>query len=241
MDSDTAYTSNILTGISLVGLSEDPRNVTVKCDSGFGFAFFNVTNLTVSNITISGCGIHTSRLNVIRQMSNNTLFSEISSVETDMTTGIYIGSCQNVKLQNIVIQNTLGVGLLGINLLGKSILQQIRFRNNSVSGGVYLINQDVSEHDKVHFDLEDHFIEIADCLFLANMDHQSLGTSPVTNNLQAARGSGGGLKVVMTQTSYTIRLLLQTSIFRDNVANYGAGALIGITTVSGGLISSGML
>ena len=241
LDSDTAYTSNILTGISLVGQSEDPRNVIVKCDSGFGFAFFNVTNLTVSNLSISGCGINTSRLNVIRQMSNNTLFSEISSVETDMATGIYIGSCQNVKLQNIIIQNTFGVGLLGINLLGKSILQQIRFRNNSVSGGAYLIYQDVSEHDKVHSDLEEHFIEIADCLFLANMDHQSFGTSPVTKNLQAARGSGGGLKIVMTQTSYTIRLLLQTCIFRDNVANYGAGALIGITTVSGGLISSGMV
>ncbi len=198
-----------VSGISIIGNSENAAEVIVYCDQkSDGLTFTMTNNITIANLTISGCGqIENSRFGVI-------------------TTALYINDCNDVTISNIVIANTNGVGLLGINLRGNCVFERVVFENNigggnSTSGGAFLVFQDDHRTENVR----NSTVEFSYCTFKSNAV-----ASSVENDEDVVMNGGGGLKVVISQVSYQVTLRLSSSCFYANSAQYGAGLLIAIKT-----------
>ncbi len=123
-----------VSGISIIGNSENAAEVIVSCNQmSDGLTFTMTNNITITNLTISGCG--------------NSSFGVIS-------TALYIDDCNDVTISNIVIAN--GVGLFGINLRGNCVFERVVFENNMgggsftrSSGGAFLVFQDDDRTENV--------------------------------------------------------------------------------------------
>ena len=197
-----------VSGISLIGNSENASEVIVSCDKMSGLMFTMTSNITIANLTISGCS----------QIVENTHFGNI-------TTALYIDDCDDVTISNVVIANTKGVGLFAINLHGNCVFEGVVFENNtgvsSTSGGAFLVFQDDDDTSK---GLRNNTVEFSNCTFERNSV-----ASIVDNDVM---NGGSGLKVVLSQVSYQVNLRLSSSHFYANSAKYGAGLLLAITTLT---------
>ncbi len=201
-----------VSGISIVGNSENAAEVIVSCNQmSDGLTFTMTNNITIANLTISGCG---SKI-------ENSSFGVI-------TTALYIDDCNDVTISNIVIANTNGVGLFGINLRGNCVFERVVFENNMgggsftrSSGGAFLVFQDDDRTENVR----NSIVEFSYCTFKSNAVASSDEDDVVMNG-------GGGLKVVISHVSYQVTLRLSSSSFYANSAKYGAGLLIAITALA---------
>ncbi len=210
---EKAITTIAVSGISLIGNTENATEVIVSCnETSGGLTFMMANNITIANLSISGCG----------QIIENTTFGNI-------TTALYIDDCNDVTISNVVIANTNGVGLFGINLYGNCVFERIVFENNtgvgtSTSGGAFLVFQDNDTHEYLRN--RSSTVEISNCTFKWNAVALSV------DNDEDVLNGGGGLKVVLSQVSYKVNLRLNCSFFYANSAKYGAGLLIAITTLA---------
>ena len=207
---EKAITTIAVSGISIMGNTENATEVIVSCNemSG-GLTFMMANNITIANLTISGCG-------------QITTFGNIA-------TALYIDDCKDVTISNVVIANTNGVGLFGINLYGNCVFERIVFENNtggrtSTSGGAFLVFQENDTHEYLRN--RSSTVEISNCTFKWNAVALSV------DNDEDVLNGGGGLKVVLSQVSYKVNLRLNCSCFYANSAKYGAGLLIAITALA---------
>ena len=83
-----------------------------------GFAFINVTNLTILNITIYGCGAPVPS-------------TEIDNIN-NLTASLLIINGHDLKFEGLSIQSSIGYGLLGVNIQGYSHILDSSFINNNV-------------------------------------------------------------------------------------------------------------
>ena len=94
---------------------------TYSVPSLSGFAFVNVTNLTILNITIYGCGAPVP-------------FTKIDNIN-NLTASLLIINGYDIKFEGLSIQSSIGYGLLGVNIQGYfHILDSSFINNNAVSG-----------------------------------------------------------------------------------------------------------
>ena len=124
------------TNITLEG-NNDERGVSILCNNrginGTGLAFINVSNLTIRNITIDGCGFTGGDIKNTIDILNDTvnIFYVIPPV---IRVGMLLGNCENLIMENTIVKNTRGFGLVGINVIGVSQLRNVLFFNNTNPG-----------------------------------------------------------------------------------------------------------
>ena len=94
---------------------------TYNVPSISGLAFINVTNLTILNITIYGCGAPVPS-------------TELNNVN-NLTASLLIINGYDLKFEGLSIQSSIGYGLLGINIQGYSHISDSSFINNNIIPG----------------------------------------------------------------------------------------------------------
>ena len=219
---------NVTTG--LFGL---PQPVTkVVCKSPVGFAFFSATNLSLVNLTISGCGANIS----------DTLFVEAFAILThgvhiigkEQKAALFLVNIRDLHIENCSVQSSLGFGVFGVNTLGNTVISRSVFLANNF----YILSVDRCQFNPT--DNSDYtacnggnmllvFEDVFDC---PSQEVQYLLT--ISNSIFAfgitiyagyisesflTRGTGFG--AILSQSSYGIDIIL------DSVASYGNGAVRG--------------
>ncbi len=85
--------------------------------SSRGFAFINVSNLTIENIIFNDCG-------------GITVFDTGFSFDATLSASLFCNHCVDVTLRNIIITNYWGFAFVGCNLFGDTYFDRLVIRSN---------------------------------------------------------------------------------------------------------------
>ena len=95
----------------------------INCSSASGFAFVNMTNLTISDLTLFNCS----------QSRPSTSIGNVSELYTvPFRVGLYIWRCGDVVIENVHINETNGVGLVLYKTGGRVSINSSVFHHNSI-------------------------------------------------------------------------------------------------------------
>ena len=119
-DTDIDSTLSTYNDVTITG---NGRDVTIiECDNGTGFGFINVSNVSISGLTLSGCG----------QLRNSTTMNSSSSSVMLFRAALYFENVTNVIIDNVVVNNSIGMGVAMYDVTGNVTVTNSIFRNNSV-------------------------------------------------------------------------------------------------------------
>ncbi len=224
-------------------------DVNVTCAQGLGLAFYDLTNLSLKNITVDGCGLSGSNLSTFRHTVERGIDLFVH-IHPNYTIAVLCGNCTNLKVEGIMVTNTIGLGFLGINIMGTSVVTASTFSLNSPLEHVLSIN--ISQSDMVGggalFLYHDYR---NDTTFFDSIAKLSFEKSQFTGNLYPGfasivglyyllsetvhdvgyeLGGGGGLSVILTQWKYSVSAEVEGCTFRQNTARFGGGVHVEIFT-----------
>ena len=235
-----------LWNITLVSGSKQ-SDVTITCSEGVGLAFINITNLTLQQLTIQGCGLSGGSLHNAT-VAVNDIVDMFFQVPTSLHIAVLLGSISDAHLINVTVRDMVGLGLLGINLVGSSSMEGVTFANNTfenctfglsrtvlqnyqyqIGGGVFLAYFDY--HDSLTKESRATELTVHESNFLDNHDCSTTGVfarrmqfSNTLCNEGYTVGAGGGLSVMITQKNFSVNVSVMSCFFRGNLAKYGSGA-----------------
>ena len=210
-----------------------PASEILCTSSRFAMAFVNVSRLTLTNITFSGCGT-----NITSELANEALpvQTRVHFIGPELKAALLLINVRSFRMAQCSVLDSYGYGLLGINVLGTdSLVTSCIFLNNNG----YTVGLDRCSHSPRNL-----FDDVTACsggnaLFVfedfAECPTTSLQYSLTVQNSVFALGVNGfgenlpdtfltrggtGLGVVLAQSSYGVDVTV------DTVASYGNTALI---------------
>ena len=219
---------NVTTG--QYGLPEP--STKVLCKTPVGFAFFSATNLSLVNLTMSGCGANISDMLFIEALV--ILSHGVHVVGKEQKAALFLVNIHDLHIEHCSVQSSSGFGVLGVNTLGNTTINQSIFLANNLyvlslercqfnpidnsdytacnGGNMLLVFEDVFNcpSEKVQYSLT-----ISNSVF-------ALGITTFAGYLSEmflTRGTGFG--AILSQSSYGIDIIL------DSVSSYGNGAVCG--------------
>ena len=238
-----------LSNISLIGnVQNNETNVSITCANGLGLAFFNVFQLTITNVTVESCGLSGSDLLAFR----NAVRSDIDfffDLHDDYHVALLCGNCGDLTVSSSTITNTSGLGMLAINAVGTASITDVTFSLNrpencyaslvnitgldQAGGGAMFIYHDyllppgeLPERAIVNIQ-GSNFLANTYC-GLATISELFYEFSEVARALDYTIGAGGGLSIIMAQLNYTVDATVDSCLFRNNSAKFGGGAHVQI-------------
>ena len=231
------------------GISQS--NVTITCSEGVGLAFVNITNLTLQELTIRGCGLSGESLENATTVVNETV-DMFLQVPTSLHVAVLLGSVSDANLVDITIRDVKGLGLLGVNLVGASSLADVTFANNrfqidtclldvaqilklmqqdyrgQIGGGAFLVYSDYLDNRTVAAELvirQSRFLDNHDCSATGAFERR-MQFSGVLCKEGYTVGAGGGLSVMISQKNFPVNVSMTSCSFQGNSARFGSGAHI---------------
>ena len=120
---NTTDTSLTFSNVSIIG---DGADVTIiQCVYGSGFGFFNAANISISGLTVLGCG----------QLRDSTTLNVSSpSLSTlRFRAALYYLNCTVVNIDDVIVNNSIGMGVAMYDVTGSVSVSNSIFGNNSVS------------------------------------------------------------------------------------------------------------
>ena len=234
-------TTNIFSNRSSLTITGN-GNTIIECAYNAGFAFKNVSDMELKNITFHKCGM------VFNSTSENP-----NSPDTTLTSkaALLFQYCINVSLKSVVVKNSDGVGVQMYNTKGTVNILYSTFTENKIKepnitsggGGVY-----------IEFSLCDPGTNGNRCIstnanFTANATYEisfsnfTNNTATVTNPEEVsflrsgyythfAFGRGGGLSVYIKGNASCNTFKIESCHFEDNVALFGAGMFVELQDAS---------
>ncbi len=245
-----------LDNVSFVGL-EKALEVRVTCKEGVGLAFFNVSNLQFRNVTIEGCGLsNSSDWKTVLDEISEVIEPEIIQIPLDVPVkvALFLANCENVTLENVDVVNTTGIGMLAVNAMGSIQLNSVRFEHNVpavctlflaaiplqisdfrtwIGGGAYFVYEDYAKN----LDYFPRFtrLSVTNSRFLNNQDCGVVGSTEqfieFSTTIQQTGyyiGASGGLSVMMAQIGFPVEVVVQSTVFSNNLAKFGGAVHIGV-------------
>ena len=212
----------------------DDSNVTYKeslanitCTGSSGFSFFNVTNLSLINITITNCGVY--------------------SLQTSLNASIHLVNVSGLLMQGVTIKNSTGYGLLGVNVQGQSTIMKSSFiGNNQIIKDIYMFKKNSVKSKCNNILTNSSFYsnyESSSCVLNGGNIYLNY-QDPVNNNSESnelmltdlvlslgvdgsyphclTSSPGTGLAVVMQQQTYSVHIIINYTISYRNQGNFGA-------------------
>ena len=193
-----------VSNLALKGSSKG--TTTFHCMASFGLTFADVTNLTVSLLRFESCG---AKLEGTFMQEAEVLLA-IASIQLNRSMSVVLGFKQVAALSvsQVSVQMQNGYGFWGINLMGNSTISGSRFTHSSGAGNFvlyftdsWMINTQSSSHLIIH-------------------------SSEFTNGFTAAESTsllgGGGLSLLLFQTSYGVHVSIANVTTSNNSAVQGA-------------------
>ena len=127
-----------VTNLTLEGIGgdSDAAVARIRCEaaSSAGLAFVNVSQLSISNVVVDGCGFTGEDLKHTTELINDFIDLFYSIPSSAIRVSLLFGHCEDLRMENVSISNTRGFGLVGINVIGSSELKNVRFFNNTNPG-----------------------------------------------------------------------------------------------------------
>ena len=114
---------NVTSNITITGNGSDVT--IIECNkAGTGFGFINVNNITISGLTLSGCG----------QLRNSTTIKNSSSNSVMLfRAALYFVNVTDVTIDDVVVSNSIGMGVAMYDVNGSVTVNNSIFRNNNAS------------------------------------------------------------------------------------------------------------
>ena len=191
--------------ISLVGDNND--STMIKCVGQFGLAFINITNLTVSKLSLSMCGAPMSNTSQL----GSSLFKKIlysftfpNNPPPSTILSICLLHITNLTIIDLSISHSKEMGLLGSNIFGASSIQQAVFVNNTPNCAIVFLDS--------YSPMETPVFHITDLLVM-------FGTVSGVHYAFTAPG----LNVIAIQTTYCVKSYMRNVTLFGNAGNiYGS-------------------
>ena len=209
-----------------VTITGNGRDVTiVECDNGTGFGFINVSNVSISGLTLSGCG----------QLRNSTTMNSSSSSVMLFRATLYFENVTSVTIDNVVINNSIGMGVAMYDVTGNVIITNSIFRNNSVpshehdiypGGGGFSVEFTYCTPGIVdNCNSKNTVYLFKNCKFQYNTASTNLRyyATETFGSSNQQFGRGGGLSVFFKGHSLNNTIRITDSVFDDNKAVWGGG------------------
>ena len=116
MNSTITYSDISITGSGI--------SVTViECYYGIGFGFINASDISISEITVSGCG----------KLRASTTMNAASTATLQFRATLYFLNVVKVIIDNIAVINSNGMGVTMYDVSGVVTVQNCILRNNNVA------------------------------------------------------------------------------------------------------------
>ena len=227
--------TRILAGLDSVVIRGNMSSLTCKRRTDRGIGFVNISRLTISDVKIEECG-----------MSNTTVAQNLLSrygIPSSLKVAVLVVGCAEVAFQDVTIYGTDGLGLLAVNPMGNSTFHRVNFTRNKalscaragevimegrVGGGALFIYQ-----DELHSDGESSSTNMTvRSQYLLTISNSHFRHNAVCANPRSMNG-GGGLSVLLTQQSYQVDVMVESTTFYQNNAVEGGGAYMGLSSGSG--------
>ena len=201
----------------------------IYCSKPAGFYFLNVSQLTISHLVFTKCGIDSvggDLINSTFRIYANSFFL-FNSLERMALT---VASVTDLMMSSVTVQNSTGYGLLVINLFGNSIIENSKFSfNNYYTYSSTLCNGTFETADSFYIcaggNIGIGFVDPPQCIDRDNPPVYSLNiTSTVTAdgiNL-TPYAVGSGIVIAMSQTAYGMHVHMDHVTSVSNVARNGA-------------------
>ncbi len=246
-----SYNIYHLTNISLIGRA-GVDGVSISCQENSGFAFVNITQLTLTNLTLNGCGLSSKSLQSATDMLED-MVDVWFLISSQTNISLFIGQSRNLMMSHVGVNGTKGLGMLGVNIMGESSLDSVRFTHNirlscirgtisypfnvtnstileQVGGGAYFLYHDYRNDSMNETSSRDNSLKILNSYFSYNADCSYAALTNVNYKYhidKASRyaiGAGGGLSVIYAHSQYSLETTIKSTSFYKNDARYGGGA-----------------
>lgn len=123
----TANTFALIENVSNLQIVGSNTNVTVvNCQGHFGFVFFNVSALTISDIQLLHCGAKIS----VADLQSYAKLIHFYTGSTLNSTALYLVKITHVHISHLSVINSSEAGMVWINVLGNCSLERSQFYNN---------------------------------------------------------------------------------------------------------------
>ena len=206
----------------------------VHCLNASGLAFVNMTNLTISDLTLFNCS----------QSRPSTSIGNVFELHTvPFEVGLYIWRCRDVVIENVHISETIGVGLVLYETGGRVSINSSVFHHNGIpenmpdtlygGGGVNIefpyCPPGHYDDDECGKELSDADYTISNCYFTNNTAQLGMRYSEqfITqeHSIHQSFGRGGGMAIYFSGNSSDNNVSLSDCHFDGNRAVFGGGLL----------------
>ena len=217
-------------GITITGNGSD--TTIIECNDGAGFGFINVSNICISELTLSGCG----------ELRNSTTLN----AAIPFRVALYFLNVIKVTIESITVINSNGIGVAMYDVTGNVIVNNSIFRNNSVSshelhiypgGGGFFVEFTFCEPGLVKLlntaecetSINNNSLYLFhNCTFQSNIATtvDASDTTYATNAYGFSNqqfGRGGGLSVFFKGKAFNNNVTIDSCTFTGNRAVWGGG------------------
>ena len=230
----TRYTTVQYNHITITGNGSDATIIECNSSSGIGLGFMNVDTISISGVTLSGCG----------QLRNSTTVNISTSSVMLFRAALYFMNVKNVTIDDVVVSNSIGRGVAMYDVAGNVSVTNSIFRNNSVpshecklypGGGGFSVEFTYCKLDSNYTPSSSCYNTNEGALYIfhnCTFDHNNASTINKLHNPYVSKtfgidnqqfGRGGGLSVFFKGHSIMNNISISNCMFDHNYAIWGGG------------------
>ena len=132
IETESSVVVSDVTGLAILG-----NSTIIQCFENFGFAFLNVSNLTLQRLQFTHCGLNAfSRglMNIANRLTNVAKLIRYGYIPMQnysyLYSPLYFVQVYHLKINSVIVNSSKGCGILGINILENSSLAHSSFIGN---------------------------------------------------------------------------------------------------------------
>ena len=217
--------------ISITGIG--CYNTSIVCGVDAGFAFQNIPQVKIANVTLTNCGAlrNSTSVNLTIDSPNTTLL---------LSTALYFTYCKNVQIVNVIVQNSNSTGVVMYNTYGNLLVEGSSFNGNSnqknslPSNGGFYIEFVYCDPGKVDKNCIQKNNSCANYTFKSNNFFYNNASNKIGSTLfylpyksnYYSFGRGGGLSIVFKGNASHNTIVIDNCKFFGNRASWGGGLLV---------------
>ena len=234
------------TNVSFIGDVQGTEDVVhITCSVNVSISFVNCSNVIIQDILFERCG------NFVDTSYMDTAIGENYWYKFPLVpkAALIFVHCFSTTLHGLFITESPGFGMVGVNMLGNTQVQSIHVEFSGVfpcstfyssegplAGGMLLLFQNtpssLSNNNISTFTLSDS-IFLSSCSPITIFGLSYYNFEDVTD-----LAGSGGISAIFGQNSYSLNMLIENSVFANNIAHDHAGLnFIYYTGVSGAQVS----
>ena len=191
----------------------------ISCTNFSGFAFFNITNLTISHMTFVSCGAPVGQELIVYALGAYSKAGDLFIMHPLQRVNLFLAAVHNFSMLSVSLLNGTGHALIGINILGNSEVIKSVFAFNNFHTLRSACNNMTSDNlvficsggnmllifGKLPYCLETHTkytVMVQNTSFLYGVDMTKL------RNVQSFINGGSGVSAILGPASYEVELTL---------------------------------